>query len=49
MIDFDGIENKEIFGVNVILVVLFVVVKVVVVEKGVVFYEYIVDLNGIFG
>lgn len=49
MIDFDGIENKEILGVNVIFVVFFVVVKVVVVEKGVVFYEYIVDFNGMFG
>lgn len=49
MIDLDGIENKFKFGVNVILVVLLVMVKVVVVFKGLLFYVYIVELNGIFG
>lgn len=49
MIDLDGIENKLNFGVNVILVVFLVNVKVVVVVKGMFLYEYIVELNGIFG
>lgn len=49
MIDLDGIENKFKFGVNVILVVFLVNVKVVVVVKGMLLYEYIVELNGILG
>lgn len=48
MIEMDGIENKFKFGVNVILGVFLVVCKVGVVEKGVFFYCYIVDLVGNF-
>lgn len=36
--DFDGMDNKGKFGVNVVFVVFMVVVKVGVVEKDVSFY-----------
>lgn len=44
MIDVDGIENKFKFGVNVIFVVLFVNVKVVVVYKQVLLFQYISEI-----